>query len=179
MSILFALLSLVWSLADGADLNPHSKSYYASPCGKWTMRRAIVKSALPLLAAALPNYIHLRVGACQPAVACYARLSPNVRHCEWCEYTAGLAVLCASDVQLLDTDATCAILSHLGELCFCFLQLHLCMGFAAAPYRHIHAGTLECSHYCLLCWSGPELGFNACGRCQVLRSCISLVHSSG
>ena len=61
MSLLFAFISLVLALADGSDLNPHSKAYYASPCGKWTFRRAFIKSALPLIAAALPNYIHLRV----------------------------------------------------------------------------------------------------------------------
>ena len=61
MSLLFALISLTLSVADGSDLNPHSKAYYASPCGKWTFRRAFVKSALVLVAAALPNYIHLRV----------------------------------------------------------------------------------------------------------------------
>ncbi|DBB01294.1 TPA: hypothetical protein ACH3X3_011692 [Trebouxia sp. C0006] len=60
MSLLFALISLVLAVADGSDLNPHSKAYYASPCGKWTFRRAFIKSALPILAAALPNYIHLR-----------------------------------------------------------------------------------------------------------------------
>ena len=63
MSLFFALLSLVLAIADGSDLNPHSKAFYASPCGTWTFRRAVVKSALPLLAAALPNYIHLRVSA--------------------------------------------------------------------------------------------------------------------
>ena len=61
MSLVFVLLSLILAIADGSDLNPHSKALYASPCSKWTFRRAIVKSALPLLAAALPNYIHLRV----------------------------------------------------------------------------------------------------------------------
>lgn len=61
MSLLFALISLVLSIADGSDLNPHSKAYYASPCSKWTFHRAFIKSALPLIAAALPNYIHLRV----------------------------------------------------------------------------------------------------------------------
>ncbi|DBA80194.1 TPA: hypothetical protein ACH3X2_007658 [Trebouxia sp. C0005] len=60
MSLLFALISLVLAIADGSDLNPHSKAYYASPCGKWTFRRAFIKSALPIVAAALPNYIHLR-----------------------------------------------------------------------------------------------------------------------
>ena len=61
MSLLFTLISLVLSVADGSDLNPHSKALYASPCGNWTFRRAFIKTALPLLAAALPNYIHLRV----------------------------------------------------------------------------------------------------------------------
>ena len=61
MSLLFALLSLTLAVADGSDLNPHSKAFYASPCGKWTLRRVLVKSALPLVAAALPNYIHMRV----------------------------------------------------------------------------------------------------------------------
>jgi len=61
ISLLFAFISLVLSIADGSDLNPHSKAYYASPCGKWTFRRAFIKSVLPLIAAALPNYIHLRV----------------------------------------------------------------------------------------------------------------------
>ena len=61
MSLLFALISLTLSVADGSDLNPHSKAYYASPCGQWTFRRAFAKSALVLIAAALPNYIHLRV----------------------------------------------------------------------------------------------------------------------
>ncbi|KAL3141596.1 hypothetical protein ABBQ32_004837 [Trebouxia sp. C0010 RCD-2024] len=60
MSLLFTLISLILAIADGSDLNPHSKALYASPCGKWTFRRAFIKSALPLLAAALPNYIHLR-----------------------------------------------------------------------------------------------------------------------
>ena len=66
MSLLFALISLVLAVADGSDLNPHSKAYYASPCGKWTIRRAFIKSALPILAAALPNYIHLRVNISLP-----------------------------------------------------------------------------------------------------------------
>lgn len=61
MSLLFVLISLILAIADGSDLNPHSKALYASPCGTWTFRRAIIKSALPLLAAALPNYIHMRV----------------------------------------------------------------------------------------------------------------------
>ena len=61
MSLLFALISLTLAVSDGSDLNPHSKAYYASPCGKWTFRRAFIKSALVLVAAALPNYIHLRV----------------------------------------------------------------------------------------------------------------------
>ncbi len=66
MSLLFALISLVLAIADGSDLNPHSKAYYASPCGKWTFRRAFIKSALPIVAAALPNYIHLRVNISLP-----------------------------------------------------------------------------------------------------------------
>ncbi len=66
MSLLFALISLVLASADGSDLNPHSKAYYASPCGKWTFRRAFIKSALPIVAAALPNYIHLRVNISLP-----------------------------------------------------------------------------------------------------------------
>jgi len=69
MSLLFALISLVLAVADGSDLNPHSKAYYASPCGKWTFRRAFIKSALPILAAALPNYIHLRVNISLPSHA--------------------------------------------------------------------------------------------------------------
>ena len=61
MSLLFVCISLMLAIADGSDLNPHSKAYYASPCSKWTFRRAFIKSALPLIAAALPNYIHMRV----------------------------------------------------------------------------------------------------------------------
>ena len=68
MSLLFALISLVLAIADGSDLNPHSKAYYASPCGKWTFRRAFIKSALPIVAAALPNYIHLRVNIQCPSM---------------------------------------------------------------------------------------------------------------
>lgn len=100
MSLLFALISLILAIADGSDLNPHSKALYASPCGNWTFRRAFIKSALPLLAAALPNYIHLR-----------ASVTSKLPHTR-CVSLARLACSAYTSMYVTSTSSFCTHASH-------------------------------------------------------------------
>ena len=185
MSLLFALISLVLAVADGSDLNPHSKAYYASPCGKWTFRRAFIKSALPLLAAALPNYIHLRVNISLPCreelecafIACLVTfllsycftVQPQVHYWYSMPCTqrtvsenvlrAGMVVSCPLALQLLDSNAACTLLPHMDQLCVCVFLLHVRLGCFVAGHSNICPGTVEYIHHCLLLRRGAQSHF--------------------
>lgn len=63
-SIVFVAMSLCLSLADGTDMNPLSKNFFASSESRWLWRRAMVKNILVILPALLPNFHRFVVRPC-------------------------------------------------------------------------------------------------------------------
>ena len=63
-SILFVAMSLCLSLADGTDMNPLSKNFFASSESRWLWRRAMIKNLLVIVPAVFPNFHRFVVRLC-------------------------------------------------------------------------------------------------------------------
>jgi len=69
---------------------------------------------------------------------------------------AGMVVSCPLALQLLDSNAACALLPHMDQLCVCVFLLHIRLGSFVAGHSNLCSGALGYIHHRLLLRRGAQ-----------------------